>query len=891
MFKKNKPYDPRGELYSHNDMIDYEPSNSKEIALKKYNSSNIYNQDYYDVNKNDKSFKRNLNTNYQKTNTIINNQAYHQLKKININRPNLNTDEKNRKIIQRERERISNNIPSNYYTNPINHSQKINNYINTSQNNIENQSDKKIKNIPISLKKINLNKKRSFSKQSSDFNISETNINKSPYKKRKPSEGLDFNNNRKKVDSNSNSNSNLYNHISPRKQNLIPKPTQKYTPKKRNSFNVCNNISFGNKKIDKNLVEQSKDIKRRFKQIENERYENEIMRRKNEYFLKRGILLEKRIIYEAFATIIQAFFRGFYIRKRFYSLIDNCIKIRNAIYLLQKVFSFRKYDLFNILRKYSNSNVRNNKINNNSVNFRSRPVKKHSFINNDNNLDNKLERKDNWFRNVVIDKNNHIEINISKKRNPQNIIIDKNNFIEIYLPKKENKKDYLFKERKYILKYFLLKKEETLKKKMKIYFEKYKSKIINDKLKKKEENIISKQDTIYLENNIEGSKIKILRNIIKVKLLKNKEKLHVMLVKFYYNTLYIHINWYMYVINQLNYYQSLYQNNTSYNYPQNNNTSNQIANPTEFKSKLSENIDNISIENIDKINETISNEAKESKELEKHKLLKDIINKKMKEMQNNFHQMFTKFYYQGLLLEKSKNQNDEKNEENKENNIVIITDKNNEEEKENKLDENNNNVSTRVRGKKLEKKDTVTERRNKARNLRKLMMKREKDKLENLRINFYKFEINGMLHILKKNSRLSRLTKKKSNSTQNVLTNLNLENMENNKIEDIKELTLLDKKRIEEEKKKKELEKKRIEILKSIFHKKDRQITLVKRKTFEKWNLRAKFFSLISITKNGKRELAKSVRFKKKKISKNDRTKSEYKRDNRNNDKDENETI
>ena len=287
---------------------------------------------------------------------------------------------------------------------------------------------------------------------------------------------------------------------------------------------------------------------------------------------------------------------------------------------------------------------------------------------------------------------------------------------------------------------------------MKIYFEKYKSKIINDKLKKKEENIISKQDTIYLENNIEGSKIKILRNIIKVKLLKNKEKLHVMLVKFYYNTLYIHINWYMYVINQLNYYQSLYQNNTSYNYPQNNNTSNQIANPTEFKSKLSENIDNISIENIDKINETISNEAKESKELEKHKLLKDIINKKMKEMQNNFHQMFTKFYYQGLLLEKSKNQNYEKKEENKENNIVIITDKNNEEEKENKLDENNNNVSTRVRGKKLEKKDTVTERRNKARNLKKLMMKREKDKLENLRINFYKFEINGMLHILKKNS-------------------------------------------------------------------------------------------------------------------------------------------
>jgi hypothetical protein len=87
------------------------------------------------------------------------------------------------------------------------------------------------------------------------------------------------------------------------------------------------------------------------------------------------------------------------------------------------------------------------------------------------------------------------------------------------------------------------------------------------------------------------------------------------------------------------------------------------------------------------------------------------------------------------------------------------------------------------------------------------------------------------------------------------------------------------------------LEKKRIEILKSIFHKKDRQITFVKRKTFEKWNLRAKIFSLVSITKNDKREMAKSVRFKKKKISKNNRTKTEYKRDNNNNNQEEDETF
>ena len=87
------------------------------------------------------------------------------------------------------------------------------------------------------------------------------------------------------------------------------------------------------------------------------------------------------------------------------------------------------------------------------------------------------------------------------------------------------------------------------------------------------------------------------------------------------------------------------------------------------------------------------------------------------------------------------------------------------------------------------------------------------------------------------------------------------------------------------------MKKKRIEILKSIFYKKDRHIILIEKKTFEKWNLRAKIFSLASIAENGKREMAKSVRFKKKKINKNNRTKSEYKKDNNKNNKEEDEII
>jgi hypothetical protein len=233
---------------------------------------------------------------------------------------------------------------------------------------------------------------------------------------------------------------------------------------------------------------------------------------------------------------------------------------------------------------------------------------------------------------------------------------------------------------------------------------------------------------------------------------------------------------------------------------------------------------------INRMNDAKMNEEKEKKKLEKKKHLKDLVSKRLKEIKNDFHKMFTKFYYQGLLVEKMKKENEETG--------------NNEE-----------GAPTKLRA----KKNPAVERRNKARNLRKLMVKKEKEKIETLRKYFNIFYTNGLLCKLKRNA-------KYSHSTKNVKFNMDVAvyNEEGNEVKE-EELTLLDKKRIEDQKKKNELDLKRSSALKIIIFKKDRHITIIKKKTIEKWNLRAKLMSLAGIKKGKKRDLAKSMRIKKKK--------------------------
>jgi len=577
---------------------------------------------------------------------------------------------------------------------------------------------------------------------------------------------------------------------------------------------------------------------------------------------------------------------------------EKIILRRSVVRSLKSLKSFKKTDTINDNANdnvHSNINVNNNiNVNDNKNDNKNSTVNVNNNVNvNENKNDNKNNNKDanvNVNNNVNVNDNKNDSKNENKNdnknENKNNNKNDNNND-----NKNDNKNDKninnnnLVNNKKYILKYLLLKKKTKLNVLLKTKFGKYKKNAIEQKDIKanteSSENLKTNENKEKNENNGSNEsndklKIKKLRDIVRKKISKNREVMHIVFIKYYYSSLYIHLNWYMYVLNQLTYQQSLNPNNqTSYYGATTNNqdTSNAEDNnasedPDPFQNippaedsntrhnsevnnafrqslmsiKKINNSDNMeqafreSIMTINRLNDALNNEEKEKKKLEKKKQLKDLVLRRFKEIKNDFHKLFTKFYYQGLLAEKSKQNEESKHENNEEDAIT-------------------EGAPTRLRA----KKNPAIERRNKARNLRKLMIKKEKEKGELLRKYFYKFYTNGMLCKLKKNA-------KYSHSSKNVRFNMDVKFYENGENqEENQELTLLDKKRIEDQRKKDELNLKRISALKIIFFKKDRHITIIKKQTIEKWNLRAKLMSLEGFKKGKKKDLTKSVRIKKKK--------------------------
>ena len=462
--------------------------------------------------------------------------------------------------------------------------------------------------------------------------------------------------------------------------------------------------------------------------------------------------------------------------------------------------------------------------------------------------------------------------------------IDNDNRIIISISSKERIKNgtSLLHRRKVILKYLLLKKEAKLNKNLKIYFENFIKLGLNQKKEIKEKNLEIKNYEKKID--IEELKIKKLRDLVRKKIFKQKEILHRIIIKYYYRALYIHLHWYMYVVNQLSYIQN--NQNTSFStglsrsnstieqkttIDEENNLSTQHGSEvnkalresirTINKINSSENPDNAlkeSIMSINKINDKLSKEAEEKKKAERNKHLKDLVTKKLKDIKNEMNKMFTKFFYQGKLLEKKKKGNSFEISLNEENNIEL-----------------NNDTPTKLRGKKS---NPALDRRNRARNLRKLMIKKEKERIEQLKGFFHKFHTNGMLFVLKKNSQ-------RSLSSKNISEIIDEEQnkKEEDKKKEEKELTYMDKVMIEKQKALEELKKKRKDALLKVFYKLDRQYMVIKKKVFENWNLRAKILSLSKISKDDlkksqrKKKLKKSTRKKKIKDSQIDKKEEEEK--------------
>jgi hypothetical protein len=484
------------------------------------------------------------------------------------------------------------------------------------------------------------------------------------------------------------------------------------------------------------------------------------------------------------------------------------MKIKNAISILQRLVIKKRYNTLITIKKYDKNEA------NNTAPNKLRSRHSNSQITNQvYNVINKLKAIENHFKNTDIDSNNRIVINLTKNENTNT----NNN-------KKEDKKED--------------KKEEK----------------IEQKIEEKKE---QKSDSL----NIQEWKIKKLRDLVRKKMSKNKEILHIVFMRYYYSSLYVHINWYLYVVNQLSCYtqgltpiydaganffgnnNSLYENQPVYE------DLTKSRNP-EVKDALRQtlrqtirNINSIqnkdealrqSIMSINQINKALSNEAKEKEKEERQKRAKELFSKKLLEIKAHMHKLFTRFYYQGKLWEKAQNEANNK--------VTFADDKT----------LGTENTQSKLRRK---KRNSVWERRNKARNLRKIMAKKEKEKLEKLRQYFYRFYTNGMISVLKKQSKKTlpirdSLISMEGGSSGDVTGNMPTE------------LTFMDKKLLEKKKERHELEQKRSEALKNIIYKNERHKLIILKNVFESWNLRAKIISLPKVD-----GLKKSVRKKKLKKS------------------------
>ena len=535
--------------------------------------------------------------------------------------------------------------------------------------------------------------------------------------------------------------------------------------------------------------------------------------------------------------VIQAAFRGYYIRNRLYNTILLYSIIKKFIFIMQnKITIFKKIFFNNFILKGKEKNDNNiayekSQKNINDINPNMNNIK--YFIYNINNINNiNIEKKSNKIDNLRYSQDNKKIFRKEIKKDLKNeiryeskMIMDKN----IENQKNEDEYDNVIqnKEKLNMINKDIYKQNEDLLLELNSIKEKY-EKLLNER--SKINFIVSKSGEI----NIEKEKNKLDFNITKsIELYINKE----------------------------------------------NNSSNNI-NIIKKKKNINPNFIKLNIKD------------KKGKE----KYLSKLFNKKVEQYEDYIHKCFGRFYYNGIFLQMTGklnhlNKNSEINENNNmssrnlisysnktlskfknvfsrdaslidfsHRNIILVDDELEKDEYIIKDELKINNISNinhinlyesvNIDTKKDEKaikeekeRNDLKERLRKSRGLRKLMNKKASEKHELLRYYFLKFYRAGLFI-----SRFKAYSKRRRSCQLIAPINMDLGQSSE------KLLTKINKKEMnkkeEKEKEKEDSKKKLTEILEKIFYKTDRRNMIIKSKVFKKFYLKAKLESLKDVLDN-----------------------------------------
>ena len=498
---------------------------------------------------------------------------------------------------------------------------------------------------------------------------------------------------------------------------------------------------------------------------------------------------------------------------------------------------------------------------------------------------NKLKIIVNYTKNIKNDKNEEEKEERKKKKKEENVLQkkeninaeNKNNDNEKSL---ENKFEKILEENKRIQEEFEIMKN-YMKKFDNIILEQNKQNNYNKNCNtEKNENIFLK-DNLKIEKNVinldfiesptknneynilhEKYKQKILTKIITKKIFNEKNNIQKFFYKLFYATKY-------------------YKKNSLPNTPLKScfRHNNSICIPNAAKNKvyfLMENYDNYTPEQL--------------QQLKRNKILRDIINNRILELKECLHVCFRNFYYRGVLIQ-MKYENSTKNlpqvnlPKKEENNDELYENVPNNNEKEETPTQEPQELRLSLMKQNKEYEERIRNL-NKARGLRKLLSKKNKEKMEILRKYFFKFQEALLICTIKRETRRKTVYQKlvKSEEFKNVNENEIKEAVEKTEftrggsVNDFQKLVrkILEEKqmekkekeiKVEKEKKNEEIKNNKLKYLQKFVYQVDRQNKIKLKKAFEIYYLKSKVLSLAALPSLQENVQMKNARRKKRRKS------------------------